>query len=172
MKLSLIILNSWHFQSEKVWYGMHKRGGYAPSALRVLASVIPSELNVDVCFYDENISKIDFDSINADLVGISVITPNAPRAYQIGDDFRKRGITVVMGGYHVTVRPDEALKHADSVVLGFAETSFPILLRDFAEGKLQKLYSYNADDFFCVINLCNPIHLNTTRDTLFPEQWK
>jgi len=148
MKLTLIILNSWHFNSEKVWYGMLKRGGYAPSALRILASVIPRELDVEISFLDENIERINFDKIDADLVGISVMTPNAPRAYQISDDLRKRGITVVLGGYHVTVRPDEAYKHADSVVLGFAESSFPELLRDFVNGGLKERYSGNSGSTF------------------------
>lgn len=141
MKLTLVILNTWHFETEKVWYGLPKRGGYAPSLFRVLASTIPRELGIEVSFLDENIEKINFDAIDADLVGISVMTPNAPRAYQISSQLRRRGIAVVLGGFHVTVRPDEALEHADAVVTGYAEDSFPELLRDFLDGRLKKRYS-------------------------------
>lgn len=162
MKLTLIILNTWHFETEKVWYGVPKRGGYAPSLLRVLASAIPRELDVEVSFLDENIEKINFDDIDADMVGISVMTPNAPRAYQVSDHLRKRGITVVLGGFHVTVRPDEALEHADAVVTGYAEDSFPELLRDFLDGKMKKLYSGFSMNTFRdhKVMLANPLIYN------------
>ena len=148
MKLTLIILNTWHFNTKNDWYGFSSRGGYAPSAMRVLASLIPQDLDVEVEFRDENIERINFESIQADLVGISVLTANAPRAYQVSDDFRKRGIKVVLGGYHVTALPEEAIQHADSVVVGFAERSFPILLRDFVSGNLKKFYNQNHETAF------------------------
>jgi radical SAM superfamily enzyme YgiQ (UPF0313 family) len=148
MKLTLIILNSWHANIKNDWFGFNSRGGYAPIALRILGSLIPKDLDIDVDYLDENIERINFDAIAADMVGISVLTPNAPRAYQISDSLRRRGITVVLGGYHVTVMPQEALNHADSVVIGFAEKSFPMLLHDFASGNLKKTYSEPFEDSF------------------------
>jgi radical SAM superfamily enzyme YgiQ (UPF0313 family) len=148
MKLTLIILNTWHADIKNDWFGFKRRGGYAPLTLRILSSLIPKELNVEVDFRDENIERIDFDRIDADMVGISVLTPNAPRAYRISDSLRSRGITVVLGGYHVTVMPNEALNHADSVVTGYAEKSFPMLLRDFVSGNLKKTYSEPFEESF------------------------
>ena len=116
--------------------------------MRILSSLIPRDLDITVEFLDENIQRINFESIDADMVGISVLTPNAPRAYEISDGLRSRGITVVLGGYHVTVMPDEALSHADSVVIGYAEKSFPLLLRDFTLGALKKIYSEPFEESF------------------------
>ena len=59
------------------------------------------------------------------------MTPQAPRAYEIAAAFRDRGITVVMGGFHASNLPDEALLHVDSVVVGEGETVWPLLLADF-----------------------------------------
>jgi radical SAM superfamily enzyme YgiQ (UPF0313 family) len=82
------------------------------------------------------------DDINqaVDLVGITVLTELALRAYQIGDNYRRRGVKVVMGGIHPTVLPDEALEHADSVVMGEAEGVWPQLVSDAASGQMQRLY--------------------------------
>jgi radical SAM superfamily enzyme YgiQ (UPF0313 family) len=148
MKATLIILNSWHANITQRLLRVKHKGGYAPSGLRILASLIPAELNVEVELRDENIETIDFDKISSDIVGISVLTANAPRAYSIADRLRQRGITVVMGGYHVSVLPQEALQHADAVVIGFAEHSFPQLMRDFASGNLRKIYDHCANEAF------------------------
>ncbi len=75
-----------------------------------------------------------------DLVGITVLTELALRAYQIGDTYRRKGVKVVMGGIHPTVLPDEALAHADAVVVGEAEGVWPQLVADAAAGRMQKIY--------------------------------
>ena len=82
------------------------------------------------------------DDINqdVDLVGITVLTELALRAYHIGDTYRRKGVKVVMGGIHPTVLPDEALEHADAVVVGEAEGVWPQLLSDAASGRMQRLY--------------------------------
>lgn len=88
---------------------------------------------------DEDVEPVDFD-FPADLVGLSLMTYNAPRAYEIADDFRRRGRTVVMGGYHPTFLPDEAAAHADAVCVGEAEGTLSALARDFEAGRLQPRY--------------------------------
>src|SRR6266545_1955215 len=96
---------------------------YAPLTLTTLASLVPSEICADIELVDEGIDEIDPSSIDADLVGISAITGTAPRAYEIASTLRRRGIPVVLGGVHPTLVPDEAMQHADSVAVGYAEES-------------------------------------------------
>jgi len=103
-----------------------------------VAAVTPPEHEVRIL--DENFEKVDFDG-DYDLVGISVLTMTAPYAYKMADRFRERGVTVVLGGYHPTALPEEAKQHADSVVLGEAEVSWPQLLEDFKKGKLKPFYN-------------------------------
>ena len=68
------------------------------------------------------------------------MTPQAPRAYEIADGFKQRGKSVVMGGFHASNLPDEALTHVDAVVVGEGEVVWPRLLADFSRGNLQRLY--------------------------------
>ncbi|MFQ5818243.1 MAG: B12-binding domain-containing radical SAM protein, partial [Terriglobia bacterium] len=113
------------------------RGVVPPLNLAILAAHTPSDIEVQIM--DECIEPLDFDT-DADLVGITAMTNMAPAAYQIADKFRARGKTVVLGGVHVTVCPEEAAPHADAVVVGEAEYLWPRLLEDYRKGKLEKLY--------------------------------
>lgn len=88
---------------------------------------------------DERCKKINFNG-SYDLVGISCLTYNAPRAYEVADEFRKRGVTVILGGYHPSALPEEAKQHADAVVIGEAEYSLPELLMDLEKGDLKPFY--------------------------------
>ncbi len=106
--------------------------------LPLIAALTPGEH--EVIIVDENVEPIDFDR-GADLVGITCLTPTAPRAYQIADQFRLRGAKVVLGGVHPSLMPDEAAAHADAVVIGEAEETWPQLLADFEDGGLKPRYS-------------------------------
>jgi radical SAM superfamily enzyme YgiQ (UPF0313 family) len=106
-------------------------------SLAALAAVTPSHWEVALC--DEGVEKIDFGAA-ADLVAITAMTPQAPRAYEIAAAFRARGVTVVMGGYHASNLPDEALRHVDAVLVGEGETVWPLLLADFERQALKPLY--------------------------------
>jgi len=75
-----------------------------------------------------------------DLVGISAFTYQAPHAYEIADHFRSRGIPVIMGGNHITAKPDEALQHADFIITGEGEDTFPRFLADFEKGEAKRIY--------------------------------
>lgn len=118
---------------------------YAPLTLTTLASLIPPELDAEVMIYDEGIEEVDVERLPADLVGITLITGTAARAYELAAVFRKRGIPVVLGGPHITLMPDEAQQHADAVVTGYAEETWPQLLRDFAAGQMKPRYSMEPD---------------------------
>jgi radical SAM superfamily enzyme YgiQ (UPF0313 family) len=108
-----------------------------PLCFAILKSLTPAEFEID--FYDERLEQIPFD-VDTDLVAMTVETYTARRAYQIADRFRRRGIPVVMGGYHPTFLPDETLEHADAIVKGDAEGVWPGLLEDLAQGRMQKVY--------------------------------
>ena len=107
------------------------------STFDALANVTPEEHSIEVI--DERYDAIDFEK-DYDIIGISAMTNQAPKAYSIADDFRKRGKKVVLGGWHPSALPDEAKQHADSVVIGEAEELWPQLLRDFDKGKLKQIY--------------------------------
>jgi radical SAM superfamily enzyme YgiQ (UPF0313 family) len=108
-----------------------------PLGLAMVAAVTPP--GVEIVVTDENAADIDFEEA-VDLVGITVPTFTAQRAYQIADAFRARGVTVVLGGIHASTLPDEAGHHADAVVIGEAEETWPGLIADFRAGRLQKVY--------------------------------
>lgn len=118
---------------------------YQPLTLTTLAALVPAELNAEVALYDEGMQDVPED-LDADLIGITVITGTSRRAYELADRFRALGRTVVLGGPHVTLLPDEAARHADAIVTGYAEDTWPQLLRDHRAGSLQRVYR-QAPDF-------------------------
>src|SRR3982751_4809421 len=93
-----------------------------PLSMALLASLTPPE--VDVRFYDDRMEAIPFDE-PTDLVAISVETFTALRAYQIASEYRRRGVPVVMGGFHATLVPDEVAEYAEAIVIGEAERLWP-----------------------------------------------
>jgi radical SAM superfamily enzyme YgiQ (UPF0313 family) len=117
---------------------------YAPLTLTTLTSLAPSELAPEFQLYDEGIQDIPLD-LDADLIGMTVITGTSKRAYELSRHFRQRGIPVVLGGPHVTLIPEEAQRQADSIVVGYAEETWPQLLRDFAAGRMQSRYTQRPD---------------------------
>lgn len=120
--------------------GIWKRSlRYQPLTLTTLAALVPPEWQVGLELFDEGITDVPLD-LDADLVGLTVITGTARRAYELADHFRQRGVTVVLGGPHITLIPEDAKPHADTVVVGYAEDSWPQLLRDFSNGELKPRY--------------------------------
>ncbi len=111
--------------------------------LHILASLTPDD--VDITVVDEEIMEIDF-SMDFDLVGISCMTATANRSYQLSDRFRQRGSKVILGGIHPTILPQEAIQHADAVVIGEAEGCWGDVIRDFRKGNLQKFYHVPEPD--------------------------
>lgn len=100
---------------------------------------------VETRIVDEDVEPVDFRT-DADLVGISFMTYNAPRAYEIADVFRRQGKTVIFGGYHPTFMPEEAIQHAHSVCLGEAENNVPRMVEDFLAGDLKPFYESELVD--------------------------
>ncbi|MCD6481261.1 MAG: B12-binding domain-containing radical SAM protein [Thermoplasmata archaeon] len=110
---------------------------WEPLTLRQIAACTPEKH--DVTLINENHRHIRFSG-DYDLVGISSMTATAPRAYKIADEFRARGVKVVLGGYHPTAMPEEAKQHADAVVIGEAEEVWPQVIKDVEKGKLRDFY--------------------------------
>ena len=117
----------------------HKNLHYAPITLALLAAMVPKDLNAKVVIYDETAEKIPLD-LDADVIGITCITGTASRCYKYADYFRSKGITVLMGGVHPSLCPEEAMKHADCIMTGLGDDTFPQALRDIRDGKLKKRY--------------------------------
>ncbi len=108
-----------------------------PLNLATIAACTPEGHEVEI--FDEAFDEIDY-AVDVDLVGITCMTPLAPRAYDIAAGFRQRGVPVVIGGIHSSMLPDEAAAHADCVVVGEAEGIWPQVVNDCAAGKMKKLY--------------------------------
>jgi radical SAM superfamily enzyme YgiQ (UPF0313 family) len=106
-------------------------------ALALLAGITPA--GIDISITDELVGPIDFDR-EVDLVGITVNTKTAVRAYEIADEFRNRSVPVVLGGIHPTTVPHEAIQHADALVIGEAESVWMQVLEDCKDGKLNTFY--------------------------------
>jgi len=113
---------------------------WKPLGLLVLAGLTPPEWEITVI--DENLSVPDYSAMpRPDLVGITAFTSQACRAYELASEFRRRGVSVVMGGIHATMCSQEALRHVDSVVTGEAEGIWAHVLEDTQRGQLKTTYS-------------------------------
>ncbi len=113
-------------------------GSMEPLQLAIIAGLInePDE----VVMYDDRIEQIPFDEAT-DLVCITVDSFSARRAYEISAEFKKRNITVVLGGMHISLLPDEALQYADAIVIGDSEPIWEDLMSDVRQNTLKKNYS-------------------------------
>src|SRR5437899_7081403 len=119
----------------------------------LMAGLTPDDFDVALC--DERLEELNFDEPWA-LVGMTTTIGASLRAYQLADEYRKRGVPVVMGGFHATLQTEEALKHADAVVKGEADLVWAGLLQDWRDGKLKRVYK--ADKLHDLKNLPRPRH--------------
>lgn len=131
-------LNFWNNTKEILPYKEAFTG--FSSGLLIIGSLSPKDCKIELI--DENIEYINFNK-EYDIVAISSMTQQATRAYQIADAFRNKGVKVIIGGIHATVLPEEAKKHADSVVIGEAEDLWGSVLRDFLKNDLKLFYRSN-----------------------------
>lgn len=115
---------------------------FPPLGLMTVAALTPERHNVTIV--DEAAEAADL-SIEPDLIGLTAMTAAAPRAYDLAEEYRARGVPVVMGGMHASALPQEALEHVDAVVVGEAEGQWQQLLEDFEAGEMRRLY--DSDEF-------------------------
>ena len=134
MKIKLICPTSYDLDNKLIKL---KKATLPPLSILYIAGLTPEAHDVTVL--DECVQTIDFDE-PVDLVGITSMTFTAKRAYQIADEFRKRNVKVIMGGIHVSAMVEEALEHADAVVIGEADALWRTVLQDAANERLKKIY--------------------------------
>lgn len=125
------------FGHDRAGTGYRTPARLEPLEQAVLTALTPRSIKVRA--YDERIEVVPYDE-PTDLVALSACTFSARRAYEIAAAYRARGVTVVMGGYHPTLVPDEAIGHVDAIAVGDAESTWPCMLEDFAAGKLSGIY--------------------------------
>ena len=131
-----------------------------PLGLAYLAAVSPPHW--DVRMVDENFQSFRIPE-GTDLVGLSAMTPDIDRAYRLAAVARGQGIPAVMGGVHVSMLPDEALRYADTVVIGEAESVWPQVLEDFERGTMAPKYEGKR---------LPPENLPRPRRDLFPPEYR
>ena len=123
----------------------HKRGRVTypqtwimePLWAATIAALLPRDC--ERALMDDRLGEVDYEA-SADLVLLSVECYTAKRAYEIADLFRARGAKVALGGFHVTLNPDEAASHADAVLVGSAEAVWDEFWSDFVRGELKHQY--------------------------------
>lgn len=108
-----------------------------PLQLGILAALTPAD--IEVVMYDDRMEQIPYDE-PTDLVAITVETFTARRAYEISQEFRKRGVKTVMGGMHAMLIPEEVAEHCDCVIVGDAEPIWETMLEDFKRSELKSRY--------------------------------
>ena len=138
MKIALILPRTGIYKYKSGAFSRFLR--YSPLTLTTLASLAPRELDAEIEIYDEGVETIRKETIHADIVGITGITGAVLRTYAYADYFRSKRMTVIIGGVHATLMPEEAREHADAIITGPAYETWPQALRDFKNGKLQREY--------------------------------
>ena len=114
--------------------------------LLTLGGLTDSDIHVDYTEV-EDIAKLDELPGDYDVVAISSYSAQMKEAYQLADRFRSAGVIVILGGLHVTALPDEALQHADCIVLGEGEPVWPAAMRDMKRRQLRKIYDSRGTPF-------------------------
>lgn len=148
MKLGLINPRGAFFSNNKkigtVWNNSEaanstKRFYTCPNLGLLTIAALSKEVFEDIVYIDENFDTINFDE-SFDLVALSALTNQVERAYEIADRFREQKVPVIIGGIHVTVFPDEAKRHVDSVMVGEAEGVWSDFLEDFLNKDIKPIY--------------------------------
>jgi radical SAM superfamily enzyme YgiQ (UPF0313 family) len=138
LKRRLLLINPAHVVRGRVHRGP-AQFPIPPLNLGYVAALTPPSW--DIRIIDENLRAEDGFTWQPDLVGITALTPNAPRAYELAQRYRNAGIPVVIGGIHASALPDEAADYVDSVVVGEAEGIWPQVLADAETGSLRPRYT-------------------------------
>ena len=156
MKLALLAMSGLRAHNEQLtqlgltmpgFVERNKQIASLPSlGLLTLAGMTPDDIELGY-FEVDDIGEFDGLPEDYDVVAISSFSAQMKDAYVLADQFRANGIRVILGGLHVTARPDEARQHADSIIIGEGEPSWPTLIDDLRKGQLQAVYDSRATPF-------------------------
>lgn len=140
--MRLLLIQPWH-RSDKSYRSKYSfLISYAPLTLATLKALIPNDIDCEVDVCDEMVEKIDkYLKRSYDIVAITLQTSAAIKSYELAKQFKEKGSYIVMGGYHPTYMPEEAIKYADTVIIGAAEYSWPNFLHDYINNAPKKLYN-------------------------------
>jgi radical SAM superfamily enzyme YgiQ (UPF0313 family) len=114
-----------------------------PVGLGYLAAYVPPHWDVEIL--DEQFHAIDF-SVKADIIAFTTTTLTINRVYVIASEFRRRGVTVILGGVHASMCPDEAAAYCDALCIGDGEQVIGEMIADFEKGTLKKRYTGGQGD--------------------------
>ena len=154
MKILLISPRSEYHEVTPGWLSIPQM------SLLILEALTPPEHQIVAV--EEEVEPVPVNGV-WDLVGISVMTATATRAYRLADEFRSRGSKVVLGGIHASILPEEAAEHADAVLVGEAEGIWDRILKDAQDNNLQQIYRNSRPD----ISAMPFVHYKNNRRRLF-----
>lgn len=148
--------------------GARSTDAMEPLAFAVLAGLTPKHHILS--FYDDRIEQVP-EKLDCDLVAISTGTYTARRAYQLAMLYKNQKIKVVMGGYHPTFMPEEALEYADSVILGDAENTWLNVVNDLENGGLSPIYQALEQPDITNVYFDESIFLGKKYSKIIPVQY-
>ena len=120
---------------------------FEPLTFAYLRALTPYDIECELI--DERVEAIDYNN-DADVVVITLETYTARHGYEIAKRFREKGKKVIIGGTHASLVPDEAMKHADSVVTGYADDIWGEIIEDYRNGTEKKLYIGGLSNKFLI----------------------
>src|SRR5215471_15947851 len=114
-----------------------------PRWLFVIAQATPIEIVGDPVLVDEAIQEFHPSMVcRGDIVGVGISTGNCLAGYKILKKAKSQGATVIMGGIHPTIFPEEPLEMgADAVVTGNGDIVWRQAIKDALSGTLQRRYT-------------------------------
>ena len=118
--------------------GYAKKFLYTNITCPSIAAAIPDNIEIEII--DMYVQDISYESINADLALVTTLTTFAPIAFELARELKKKGVTVIAGGVHAVVMPDECRQHFDAIAIGEAELLIDDIFNDFRNGNLKERY--------------------------------
>ncbi len=118
-------------------FGIKSKDTMYPLVFAIVKAITPK--NIDISFFDEHIEELP-TYIDADIIAMTVETFSAKRAYLLAEKYKLQGKKVIMGGFHISAEPDEALEYCDSIIIGEIENIWNKVISDLENNSLKKIY--------------------------------
>ena len=108
--------------------------------------MIPNGVHRDYLEIDDVANVRDLPG-DFDAVPISSYSAQVTESWTLADRFALADVIVVLRGLHVAAGPEEALRPADSIVIGEGEPVWPQLIRDLLQRRLRSTYDSTVTPF-------------------------